>query len=176
MANIRFALRTLFKTPFVTIFAIISIALGIGANTAMFSIFEHILMRPLPVQEPDRLVNLAAPRPLIKSIFSSHEGGWAGEANDSFSYPMFLDLEKIQTVFTGIAAHSDFRANIAAQDKVLAGSGFSAGSVRDAGGCTWWRRNGATSRTVGRRSRGRRLRSGHGLSRCGYPGPRGRIR
>jgi predicted permease len=124
MDNIRFALRKLFKTPFVTIFAIISIALGIGANTAMFSIFEHILKRPLPVQEPDRLVNLAAPRPLIKSIFSSHEGGWAGEANDTFSYPLFLDLEKIQTVFTGIAAHSEFRANIAAQDKVLAGSGL----------------------------------------------------
>jgi predicted permease len=124
MANIRFALRTLFKTPFVTIFAIISIALGIGANTAMFSIFEHILMRPLPVQEPDRLVNLVAPRPLIKGIISSFEGGWAGESSDSFSYPMFRDLEKIQTAFTGIAAHSEFRANIAAQDKVLVGRGL----------------------------------------------------
>jgi predicted permease len=127
MTNLRFALRTLFKTPFVTIFAIISIALGIGANTAMFSIFEQVLMRPLPVQEPDRLVNLAAPRPLIKDavgISLSYEGGWAGNSNDSFSYPMFRDLEKIQTAFTGIAAHSEFRANLAAQNKVLAGNGL----------------------------------------------------
>jgi predicted permease len=124
MVNLKFALRTLFKTPFVTIFAIISIALGIGANTAMFSIFEQVLMRPLPVQEPDRLVNLAAPRPLLQGIISSHEGGWAGDSNDSFSYPMFRDLEKIQTAFTGIAALSEFRANLAVQDKVLAGRGL----------------------------------------------------
>jgi len=47
--TVRFALRTLFKTPFVTSVAILSLALGIGANTAIYSVFDQILRRPLPV-------------------------------------------------------------------------------------------------------------------------------
>jgi hypothetical protein len=61
--SLRFALRTLFKTPFVAIIAILSLALGIGANAAIFSLFNQMLLRPLPVPEPDRLVNLGAPGP-----------------------------------------------------------------------------------------------------------------
>ena len=52
MLNLKFALRTLFKTPFVTIVAIVSLALGIGANAAIFSLFNQMLLRPLPVPEP----------------------------------------------------------------------------------------------------------------------------
>ena len=63
MRNIRFAFRTLFKAPFVTAVAIISLALGIGANTAIFSVFDQMLLRPLPVSEPATLVNLGAPGP-----------------------------------------------------------------------------------------------------------------
>ena len=61
--TVRFALRTLFKTPFVTGVAVASLALGIGANTAIYSIFNQVLLRPLAVPEPDRLVNLGAPPP-----------------------------------------------------------------------------------------------------------------
>ena len=63
MLSLKFALRTLFKTPFVTVVAILSLALGIGANAAIFSLFNQILLRPLPVPEPDRLVNVGAPGP-----------------------------------------------------------------------------------------------------------------
>ena len=63
MNNLRFALRTLFHAPFVTVIAILSLGLGIGANTAIFSLFNQLLLQPLPVQEPARLVNLAAPGP-----------------------------------------------------------------------------------------------------------------
>src|SRR5256885_9894 len=49
MPNLKFALRTLFKTPFVTVVAIVSLALGIGANAAIFSLFDQMLLRPLPV-------------------------------------------------------------------------------------------------------------------------------
>jgi predicted permease len=120
MVNLKFALRTLFKTPFVTIFAIISIALGIGANTAMFSIFEQILLHPLPVEEPNRLVNLATPGP----AFGMMSCGDAGGCDEVFSYPMYRDLEKIQTVFKGIAGHFPFKANLAARGETLNGRGL----------------------------------------------------
>ena len=57
------AFRTLAKTPFVTTIAVLSLALGIGANAAIFSLFDQMLLRPLPVHEPERLVNLSAPGP-----------------------------------------------------------------------------------------------------------------
>ena len=63
MFNLRLAFRTLRKTPFVTVVAALSLALGIGANTAIYSIFEQMLRRPLPVYQPERLVNLSAPGP-----------------------------------------------------------------------------------------------------------------
>ncbi|HXJ29139.1 MAG TPA: hypothetical protein VNG35_00790, partial [Gemmatimonadales bacterium] len=61
MRQLAFAFRTLFRTPFVTTIAVLSLALGIGANAAIFSMFDQIMLRPLPVPEADRLVNLAAP-------------------------------------------------------------------------------------------------------------------
>ncbi len=91
MPNLKFALRTLFKTPFVTIVAIVSLALGIGANAAIFSLFNQLLMKPLPVPEPMRLVNLAAPGPKPGSQNCSQ----AGDCETVFSYPMFRDLEKV---------------------------------------------------------------------------------
>jgi predicted permease len=118
MFNLKYALHTLFKAPFVTIIAIFSIALGIGANTAIFSIFHQVLLRPLPVQDPDRLVNLSAPGPDQKPG-STATNVAVGDGNEVFSYPMFKDLEKVQTVFTGIAAHRPFRANIASQGATL---------------------------------------------------------
>src|SRR4051794_39889396 len=113
MSNLKFALRTLFKTPFVTVVAILSLALGIGANAAIFSLFNQILLRPLPVPEPDRLVNLGAPGPKPGSNSCNQAGG----CDQVFSYPMFRDLERVQTPFTGIAAHETFGANIAAREQ-----------------------------------------------------------
>ena len=53
MANLRLAFRMLVRTPFVTIVAIVSLAFGIGANAAIFSLFDQMLLRPLPVAAPD---------------------------------------------------------------------------------------------------------------------------
>jgi predicted permease len=111
MLNLKFALRTLFKTPFVTIVAIVSLALGIGANAAIFSLFNQMLLRPLPVPEPDRLVNLAVPGPKPGSTSC----GQAGDCDAVFSYQMFRDLEKAQTVFTSLGAHVSFGANLSAR-------------------------------------------------------------
>ena len=109
MVNLRLALRMLFKAPFVTTVAIVSLALGIGANAAIFSLFNQALMRPLPVTEPGRLVNLGAPGPKP----GSNSCGDIGGCDEIFSYPMFRDLEKQQTVLTGLAAHVFFGANLA---------------------------------------------------------------
>ena len=115
MANLKIAFRTLFKTPFVTSIAVLSLALGIGANAAIFSLFNQMLLRPLPVPQPGRLVNLTAPGPNPGSQSCS----MAGDCDEVWSYPMFRDLEKAQTGFTGIAAHRGFRANLAFRNQTL---------------------------------------------------------
>ena len=78
MINLKFALRTLFKSPFVTVVAIVSLALGIGANAAIFSLFNQELLRALPVPEPAQLVNLSAPGPKPGSQQCSNAGGCDG--------------------------------------------------------------------------------------------------
>jgi predicted permease len=125
MTSLRLALRTLFKTPFVTTVAIVSLALGIGANTAIYSLFDQVLLRPLPVPEPQRLVNLSAPPPKPGNTSC----GQAGDCDEVFSYPMFRDLEREQTAFTGIAAHVPFGANVAARGQTTdTGALFVSGS------------------------------------------------
>jgi predicted permease len=120
MFNLKLALRTLFRTPFVTVVAILSLGLGIGANAAIFSLFNQMILRPLPVPEAGRLVNLASPGP--KSGMNSC--GNAGPCSAVFSYPMFRDLEKAQTSFTGIAAHRSFGANISYKGQSDGGDGL----------------------------------------------------
>ena len=120
MPNIRLALRTLFKSPFVTMVAIISLALGIGANSAIFSLFDQMLLRPLPVPNPNELVNFKSPGPKP----GSQSCGQAGGCDEIFSYPMFRDLEAAQASFTGIAAHRNFGGSIGYQGTSLSGEGM----------------------------------------------------
>ena len=120
MPNIRLALRTLFKSPFVTLVAILSLGLGIGANSAIFSMFDQMLLRPLPVPRPDELVNFQSPGPKP----GSNSCGQAGGCDEIFSYPMFKDLEAAQSSFTGIAAHRNFGGSIGYQGTSLSGNGL----------------------------------------------------
>jgi predicted permease len=117
MSNIRLAICSLIKTPFVTFVAILSLALGIGATSAIFSLFNQLLLRPLPVPEPTRLVNLGAPGPKPGSNSCSQ----SGNCDRVFSFSMFRDLERAQTVFTGIAAHRVVGANMAFSGQTLNG-------------------------------------------------------
>src|SRR5260370_12928214 len=109
MASLKFTVRRLVKTPFVSAIAIVSLALGIGANAAIFSLFDQMLLAPLPVEDPGRLVNLAAPGPKPGNQTCSQ----AGDCDVVFSYPMFRDLERAPAVFTWIAAHRGFGADSA---------------------------------------------------------------
>ena len=113
------AVRALLSTPLVTLIAIVSLAMGIGANAAIFSMFDQMLLRPLPVSDPGMLVNLSAPGPKPGSVSC----GEAGDCDDVFSYPMFRDLERMQTVFTGLAAHRPFGVNLASKGQTLNGNG-----------------------------------------------------
>jgi predicted permease len=118
--NLKLAFRRLFKTPFVSIIAITSLALGIGANAAIFSLFDQTVLRPLPVARAGELVNLSAPGPKP----GSQSCGQAGDCEDVFSYLMFRDLEKQQTVFTGIAAHVSFGVNLAYRGQTMSSGGM----------------------------------------------------
>lgn len=111
MRHLKLAFRALARTPFVTGVAILSLALGIGANSAIFSLFNQMLLQPLPVQSPGELVNLSSPGPRP----GSNSCNQAGSCDEVFSYPMFRDLERAQTSFTGIAAHRIFAVNVGYQ-------------------------------------------------------------
>ena len=120
MSSLKLALRTLFKTPFVTAIAIVSLALGIGANAAIFSCFNQMLLESVNVPRPSELVNLGSPGPKP----GSQSCGQPGDCDAVFSYAMFRDLQKGQTVFTGIAAHQPFGMNMAFDGQTMSGQGL----------------------------------------------------
>jgi len=120
MPNLRLALRTVFTTPFITLVAILSLALGIGANSAIFSLFDQILLRPLPVPNAGELVNFASPGPKPGSNSCSQ----SGSCDEVFSYPMFRDLERVQTTFVGIATHRNFGASVGYKGTSLRAEGL----------------------------------------------------
>jgi predicted permease len=94
--DVIFALRILLKSPGVTAVAVLSLGLGIGANTANFSLINAFLLRPLPVQDPERLV----------SIMTTFQG--SGDRQNHTSYPDYKDLRDRREVFSGLAAHFYF--------------------------------------------------------------------
>src|SRR5690349_21824711 len=108
MRNVKLAFRTLFKSPFVAIVAILSLALGIGANAAIYSLFNELLLEPLPVTDPGRLVNFKGPGPQ----YGSNSCNDAGDCDEVFSYPMLRDLQKANTAFSGIAGHFIFGVSL----------------------------------------------------------------
>ncbi|HZF29561.1 MAG TPA: ABC transporter permease [Gammaproteobacteria bacterium] len=121
MNQLKLALRQLRLRPGLSLVVILMLALGIGATTAMFSLYHQVLLRPLPVPEPEQLVNLAAPGP-------KPGGGYRdlaiGDFEATFSYPMFRDLERVQTGFTGIAASVNFIANLSYRNRPASGGGW----------------------------------------------------
>ncbi len=96
--DFRYALRQLAKAPGFAAVAIITLALGIGANTAIFSLLDQAVLRALPVKDADRLVILES-----TGIFKGHTSSRTTEGF-SFSYPMYRDLRDQNSVFRGLIA------------------------------------------------------------------------
>jgi predicted permease len=108
MNRLKHALRQLLRRPGLSLAIVLMLSLGIGATTAMFSVFHQVLIQPLRVPEAHRLVNLGAPGPQWGPATCSN----AGTCDRVFSYPMYRDLAARQSVFTEIAAHRDFSASM----------------------------------------------------------------
>jgi predicted permease len=109
LQDVRFGLRTLGKNPGFTLVAILTLALGIGANAAIFSLTDQVLLRLLPVERPRELVVLSSPGVGHGRIWSDIEGG------PSFSYPMYKDLRDRNEVFTGLLARYHLQVNVAGE-------------------------------------------------------------
>src|SRR3712207_2443392 len=117
--DVRMAARGLLRAPVFTATAVVCLALGVGANAATFSLFDELLLRPLPVPEPDRLVNLTSPGPSE----GRESWGQAGGSEAVVSYPMFRDLARGRTALAGLAAHKPFHANFAYHGRTEFGMG-----------------------------------------------------
>ncbi len=87
LRDTRYAVRTLRRTPLFTLVAVATLALGIGANTTVFTFVDNILLRSLPVDQPEQLAAL----------------NWGQMVN--ISYPNYLDFRERNTVFSSLAAH-----------------------------------------------------------------------
>jgi predicted permease len=115
--DIRFGARVLAKHPGFTFIAILTLALGIGANTAIFSLVSQVLLRRLPVQNPSELVILRSPGPMRGHVWSD------GDEAQSFSYPMYKGLRDTNSVFSGMLARFSFPGSIATHGQTERGSG-----------------------------------------------------
>src|SRR5262245_35547011 len=94
MNDVKFAVRQLIKNPGFSLVAVLTLALGIGANTAIFSVVDKLLVRPLPVAKAQRLALVGQARR-------------DGNADFDFNYPLFRDYQRDNTVFSQLAATSE---------------------------------------------------------------------
>ena len=99
LADLRYALRALRKSPGFTAVALLTLALGIGANSAIFSVVNGVLLRPLPYREPERLVVVNHSYPSLKLEASVSAAG-------------FVDYRDRARSFRGVAAHTWWQPNL----------------------------------------------------------------
>jgi predicted permease len=122
--DLRFGIRILRKSPGFSVVAVLTLALGIGANTAIFSFIDAVLLRMLPVRSPEQLVRLTTERP-------------DGKMNDSFSYPTFRLLQENQALSGVLAFREMGHLNLLvngepglAKGQVVSGSYYSVLGIR----------------------------------------------
>lgn len=104
----RYALRQLRKSPGFTLTVVLTLALGIGANAAIFTVFDQALLRMLPVQKPADLVRFT-----WTGSFQGSMSSFGGDIDNYFSYPMYKDLRDHSQVLRGILASDEANVGIA---------------------------------------------------------------
>src|SRR5688572_735965 len=109
MTEVRLALRILWKSPVFTTVAVLSLALGIGANTAMFGLVDQILLRLLPVHNPRELVHLR--------IDGGRFGSNSGDGTHTFSHPLYLALRDQNAVLSGLTGQLVQPASLVGEDR-----------------------------------------------------------
>jgi len=115
--DVRYALRTLRRSPGFAAAAIATLALGIGANAAIFSLVDRVLLKLLPVRAPRELVLLRSPGNRQGSTWSDGDDAY------SFSYPMYRDLRDQNQVFQGLLGVFPFAASVAERGQTERASG-----------------------------------------------------
>ena len=122
--DLRYGARTLMRRPGAALIAVCTLALGIGANTAIFTLLDKVLIRPLPVEQPHQLVS-----------FARDTGG----APESYSYPLYADLRDRNDVLSGVVAYfqqpfslSDGSQTERVIGQIVSGNYFAALGVRPA--------------------------------------------
>ncbi|HEY2800146.1 MAG TPA: ABC transporter permease [Chthoniobacterales bacterium] len=100
LQDLRYGFRLLCKNPGFSVVVVLALAIGLGANTALFSLFDRVLLRPLPVQHPEQLVVLSVTNERAAS-------------DTSFSHPMYRQLRDNNAVFNGILAQAGVSLNVA---------------------------------------------------------------
>ena len=104
LADVRYALKWLLRSPGFTLVAVLSLAVGIGFNTALFSVVDALLFRPLPIADPGRIVDV-------------YTRGADGDTYATSSYPDYLDFKAGNTVFGDILAYSPSIGAVKAGDR-----------------------------------------------------------
>ncbi|HEX4066035.1 MAG TPA: ABC transporter permease [Acidobacteriaceae bacterium] len=99
LADLKYAWRQLRKSPGFALTAVITLALGIGATTAIFTMFDQVLLRMLPVEKPQELVRFE-----WTGSFSGSASSFGGGTRNYYSYPMYKDLRDHNSVFSGMLA------------------------------------------------------------------------
>jgi predicted permease len=106
ITDIRYALRMLAKNPAFAGVVILTLALGIGANAAIFSMLDRVLLQSLPVTNPDQL-----------AVLSTYDPKEDPGIDSSFSYPMYQDLRDRNSVFAGVIARAGAQLNVSYGDQ-----------------------------------------------------------
>lgn len=117
LQDLRYGARMMRKQPGFTLLAVFTLALGIGANTAIFSLLDQLMLRRLPVEKPDELVVLRSPGPI------RGHGSSDSDIATSFSYPLYKGLRERNEVFSGLLARYAIPLSVSTKGQTERASG-----------------------------------------------------
>lgn len=132
--DLRFALRQLRKSPVFSLVAVLTLALGIGANTAIFTLLDQVLLRMLPISHPEEMVRLR-----YQGVTSGNINYYGGDEHDYFSMPAYREFRDNSSIFSGVIANAEMQVGVQwnnqselASSEVVSGNYFDVLGVKPA--------------------------------------------